>query len=185
MIVVHPTDPSTKMLESVYEGLPNVTLFDSYDQRDEVLAALKAAPKEEPVFLLGHGAPYGLIDMRAGFIIDDEAAEYLKDRSNLICIWCHASSYAEYHGLKGFFSGMFISEDKEARIFGVDTPIGAPERCATDFAKRLGDLLREGKSIKEAAEELMDPKWIVDNLTEYNYKRLQYRENGDEEVLYP
>ena len=120
MIVVHPHDPSTVMLGKVYEGLDHVTLFDSYKQRKELLEALVAAPLEEPVLLLGHGCPYGLYDLRYGLILDDGDAELLKNRPNLIGIWCYASSYAAKHDLKGFFSGMFISEGVEAGYMGVD-----------------------------------------------------------------
>lgn len=180
MIVVHPKDPSTEMLGSIYEGLPNVTLFDSYRQKKDIISAIAAAPLDEPVLLLGHGCPSGLLDMRYGLVLDEDDAELLKDRPNLVCIWCYAASYGYLHSLKGFFSGMFISEDVEALMCGVDTPVGTPELCATDFANRFGDLLREGKTIQEAAVELMDPKWIVDELTEFNYSRLEYRESGDE-----
>ena len=69
MIVVHPSDPSTKMLSLIYEGIEDVTLFDSYLQRDEILAAIAAAPKDEPVLLLGHGSPDGLYDLRYGLIL--------------------------------------------------------------------------------------------------------------------
>jgi hypothetical protein len=50
-----------------------------------------------------------LYDLRYGLILDDGDAELLKNRPNLIGIWCYASSYAAKHNLKGFFSGMFIS----------------------------------------------------------------------------
>ena len=31
MIVVHPKDPSTRMLGLLYEGIEGVTLFDSWE----------------------------------------------------------------------------------------------------------------------------------------------------------
>ena len=104
MIVVHPKDPSTAMLRSIYEELPDVKLFDSYLQREEILSAIAAAPKDEPIFLLGHGCPSGLLDMRHGLVIDDGDADLLKDRPNLVCIWCYASTYGYNHDLAGFFS---------------------------------------------------------------------------------
>jgi hypothetical protein len=48
MIVVHPTDPSTRMLSLIYENVKDVTLFDSWKQRDKILKAIAAAPREEP-----------------------------------------------------------------------------------------------------------------------------------------
>ena len=183
MIVVHPKDPSTEMLGRIYEDM-DVTLFDSYRQKDEILSAIRNAPKDEPILLLGHGCPYGLLDMRYGLVINAEDAELLKDRPNLVCIWCYASSYAYLHNLKGFFSGMFISEPGEAYVCGVEATEDEIDWCASDFALRFGDMLRDGKTIREAAAELMDPKWIVSDLTQYNYVRLEYRETGNEGLPY-
>lgn len=182
MIVVHPYDPSTVMLKKVYEGLENVTLFDSWKQRRELLAALAAAPREEPILLLGHGCPYGLYDMRYGLILNDTDAELLKDRPNLVGIWCYASDYAAAHGLKGFFSGMFISEGREAAVIGVDATEEEANAHAWDFAQRLGDLLREGTPLESVAKELMDPKYIESDLTRYNYTRLTWRPTGKESL---
>ena len=182
MIVVHPKDPSTAMLQSIYEELPDVKLFDSYLQREEILSAIEAAPKDEPIFLLGHGCPSGLLDMRYGLVIEDEDAHLLKGRTNLVCIWCYASSYGYNHDLNGFFSGMFISEPLEAYMCEVKATDEEIEMEASDFALRFGNLLRGGKTIKEAAEEMMNPKWIKSDLTRYNYSRLQYRDGNDEEM---
>lgn len=182
MIVVHPKDPSTAMLQSIYEELPDVKLFDSYRQRDEILSAIAAAPKDEPIFLLGHGCPSGLLDMRYGLVIEDEDAPLLKNRPNLICIWCYASSYGYKHDLDGFFSGMFISEPLEAYMCEVKATDKEIEMEASDFALRLGNLLRAGMNIREAAEEMMNPKWIKSDLTRYNYSRLVYRDGEDKEM---
>lgn len=182
MIVVHPKDPSTEMLGSIYEDLPNVRLFDSYLQRDEILSAIAAAPIDEPILLLGHGSPRGLFDIRYGLVINSDDSCLLENRPNLICIWCYASSYAYLHSLKGFFSGMFISEPREALMCGVGASDEEIGWCASDFALRLGDLLRAGKTVAEAASEMMDPKWIVSDLTEYNYSRLEYRPTGGEDM---
>lgn len=49
MIVVHPTDPSTRCLSPIYEGLPDVRLFSSLRQRAEIIEAIRSAPLDEPV----------------------------------------------------------------------------------------------------------------------------------------
>ena len=182
MIVVHPSDPSTRMLSLIYEGIDNVTFFDSYQQRDEILSAIAAAPKDEPVLLLGHGGPNGLYDMRYGLLIRDGDAEILRDRPNLVGIWCYASSYAYRHGLKGFFSGMFISEAPEAWVNEVEASAEEIDEKAWDFAGRFGELLRSGKPLGEAAAELMDPRHRDSDLTRFNYDRLTWRETGEEEL---
>ena len=52
------------MLALLYEGIEGVTLFDSWEQREEILKAIAAAPREEPILLLGHGCPAELMDPR-------------------------------------------------------------------------------------------------------------------------
>lgn len=168
------------MLAVLYEGIDNVTLFDSWKQKRDILAAIAAAPREEPILLLGHGCPWGLYDMRWGIVIDDTDAALLKDRPNLVGIWCYASDYAHKHGLKGFFSGMFISEEPEAWVNGVDASAEEIDDKAWDFSRRFGDLLRKGRPLAEVAADLMDPRHIESPLTEFNYSRLTWRTRGDE-----
>ena len=180
MIVVHPKDPSTKMLSLIYEDIKDITLFDSWEQREEIIKAITAAPREEPILLLGHGCPNGLFDMRYALIIKDSDADILKDRPNLVGIWCYASSYAYKHGLKGFFSGMFISEEPEAWVNGVNAEAEEIDEKALDLAGRFGDMLRAGKPLEEIAGELMKPCHRDSALTRFNYERLTWRTTGDE-----
>ena len=168
------------MLALLYEDLEGVTLFDSWEQRKEILEAIAAAPREEPILLLGHGTPSGLLDMRFGYVIRHEDADLLKDRPNLIGIWCYASSYAYANGLKGFFSGMFISEEREAIDNGVEATVEEVDEKVWDFSRRFGDLMRAGKPLEEIAAELMDPRHIDSDLTRFNYERLVWRPTGKE-----
>ena len=180
MIVVHPFDPSTRMLGEIYTGIEGVKFFDSWKQRDEILKAIAAAPKDEPILLLGHGCPSGLLDMRYGIVLGDSDAELLKDRPNLVGIWCYASSYAYKHGLKGFFSGMFISELPEAIVNGVDASAQEIDDDAWNFAIRFGLLLRGGSTLEETAGVLMDSCYMDSDLTVFNYSRLTWRPEGNE-----
>ena len=180
MIVVHPKDPSTVMLKPIYEGIKDVTLFDSWTQKDEIMKAIAAAPKDEPILLLGHGSPSGLYDMSVDLVIDDDDAHLLKDRQNLVGIWCYASTYAYRHGLKGFFSGMFISELGEAWLNGVCAEAEEINQNAWDFSRRFGDMLREGKPLGDIAAELQHPLHQDSELTRFNYSRLTWRPTGDE-----
>ena len=183
MIVVHPEDPSTKVLARLYEGMEGVRLFDSWEQRKEIMDAIAAAPKDEPILLLGHGCPRGLYDFKnAALIIGNADAELLKDRPNLVGIWCYASSYAYKHGLKGFFSGMFISEPAEAQMNKVSASARMICKKTQDFCERFGEMMREGKPLAEIAAELMDPRHRDCELTRFNYDRLTWRPMGDEPI---
>ena len=180
MIVVHPEDPSTRMLSLIYEGLADVTIFNSWQQRKEILNVIEATPKEEPIFLLGHGSSSGLLDKRFGFIIRDEDADLLKNRPNLVGIWCYASDFAYRHGLKGFFSGMFISEFTEALHCKVNTNTKEIEDKAFDFAFRFGNMLSMGIPLNQIVEDLTSPCHHDSELTSFNYSRLTWRPTGKE-----
>ena len=168
------------MLCEIYKGIDGVKLCDSWKQRDEILKAIAAAPKDEPILLLGHGCPSGLLDMRYGIVLGDSDAELLKGRPNLVGMWCYASSYAYKHGLKGFFSGMFISELPEAIVNGVEASAQKIDDDAWNFAIRFGLLLRGGSTLEEAAGVLMDSCYMVSDLTDFNYSRLTWRPEGNE-----
>lgn len=179
MIVVHPYDPSTRFLSLIYEDIPGVKFFDSFLQKDAIISSIKEAPGDEPILLLGHGSLYGLCDFRTvGPVIGDTEAGILRDRPNLCGIWCHASVFAHFHDLKGFFSGMFVSEYAEALDEGVQADPGEIEDMNWDFAGRFGELLREGLSMEEIARRLSAPALMTSDLTEYNYRRLTYRKTG-------
>ena len=75
---------------------------------------------------------------------------------------------------------MFISEGGEATMVGVDATEEEANAHAWDFAQRLGDLLRQGLPLENVAKELMDPKHITSELTNYNYTRLTWRPMGNE-----
>lgn len=140
MIVIHPHDISTRFLHLMYEDIDGVRFFDSISQNGQILEAIKAASREEFILLLGHGTPYGLL----GGFIGDEDADLLKDRPNLIGIWCYASTFARRHSLKGFFTGMFISEWYEAADYDVDADPDEINELNWEFAGMFGDLLRAG-----------------------------------------
>ena len=173
------------MLGLIYRDIADVTLFDSWEHRPDILRAIAAAPRGESILLLGHGFPHGLLDLRYGIVVGDGDAHLLKDRPNLVGIWCYASDYARNHSLKGFFSGMFISEEAEAWMNGVKASAGEIERKAWDFAGRFGDMLRAGVPLEEIARELSDPRHRDSELTRFNYGRLTYRRTGTEDLPVP
>jgi hypothetical protein len=44
---------------------------------------------------------------------------YLKQKENNVYIWCNADKFVDVFGLKGFYSGMFISEVGESNYCGL------------------------------------------------------------------
>ena len=110
-------DRSTDFLKAIYEDLPNITVVTKDMPSDKLN---KLITGHDRVVMLGHGSPAGLFGRTQSHIISSENVEALRGKEN-IYIWCHASMFVEDHKLKGFSTGMFVSEVSEARYCGVTT----------------------------------------------------------------
>ena len=95
-----------------------------------------------------HGSPDGLYGYGLGckdfdndYAVDEDNKDSIKAK-NLICIWCYAADFGKLQNLKGFFSGMFISNSIEALLFEIvaqDKKIWQLER---NFCDNLNELIR-------------------------------------------
>lgn len=128
-LIIHPDDRSTDLLKSVYKNLNNTTIITGGVSVEEVHQQIEV---HDRVIMVGHGTPSGLMAMRlftnstnSGngmtpfYVIDDSIVQALAQKENNIYIWCYASDFVKRHHLKGFCSGMFISEVLEANMMGV------------------------------------------------------------------
>ena len=114
-LVIHPDDISTDFLIEIYWDKEWTVMNDPFiDPRD-----LKEMIKDhDRVVMLGHGSINGLFG-GMGMMIDDTFADILKTKET-VCIWCNADMYVKRNELKGFFTGMFISEVVEANYHGIE-----------------------------------------------------------------
>lgn len=124
-LVIHPIDPSTTFLDIVYKHIPadELTLIQS-GTKQEVRELIES---HDRVMMMGHGSPNGLfavgqfrdVNTFSGYVIDQTMVELLKEKDNSVFIWCNADRFVDHYGLKGFYSGMFISEVGEATYCGL------------------------------------------------------------------
>ena len=120
-LVIHPDDPSTADLRILYAPRADATVLVSDTPKDEVRALIA---QHERVILCGHGHVDGLYSVGRfptdnGFIIDASMVEVLAHKRDTIYLWCYAHDFVRRHGLRGFSSGMFISEVREAGWMGL------------------------------------------------------------------
>ena len=124
-LIIHPEDPTTTFLDFIYAGIPNQTRIQGNRSKEEVLDLIQA---HDRVLMMGHGSPLGLMSMNKfsiqnfgwpTYIIDEKAVGLLRAKNDSLFIWCHADQYVNEFGLKGFFTGMFVSEVGEAIIYGL------------------------------------------------------------------
>jgi hypothetical protein len=174
-LVIHPDDRSTDFLRAVYANIPNKKVLTGGMSVWEVDLEIQAADR---VIMLGHGTPSGLLSVGqftgSGYVVDAQSAHLLADKEECIFIWCYASDYVKRHELKGFSSGMFISEVSEA------THCGIPNQTQEDVntqCKYFCDLVgavsdRSSKEIYEFVSEEYGEMIPYNKMVEYNHKRL-------------
>lgn len=149
-LIIHPSDPSTTFLDIVYAPLQNKTLVTGNMSKREVNELIKT---HDRVMMMGHGNPFGLFSCGQftnsyGLIIDHTTVPLLKEKEDNIFIWCNADRFVDRYELKGFYSGMFISEVGEAdycSVYGTDQEI--VDESNFGFCNIIAKYINETKDI--------------------------------------
>lgn len=176
-LIIHPTDGSTDFLKIVYRNVPNQTLITGGIGREELNELIKS---HDRVMMMGHGCPSGLFcvgqfdkSMR-GLAIDHSTAELLNEKDNNVFIWCNADMYVNPRKLKGFYTGMFISELGEAYYCGVT---GSSDEDVSksnyDFVEILSECINKDQT--EMYNEVTEKYGALakkNKVAKYNHKRL-------------
>jgi hypothetical protein len=120
-LIIHPADHSTSFLDIVYESVQDKTLITGGVSKSDLIRLID---EHDRVMMMGHGSPGGLFAVGqfknvGAYIIDQSMVPYLKQKQNNVYIWCNADKFVDVFGLKGFYSGMFISEVGEATYCGL------------------------------------------------------------------
>lgn len=130
-LVIHPKDPTTDFLSISYadtrwsiisNNVPNSYLKRQIQGYDRII-------------MMGHGTEQGLLGF-SRYIIDSSLVYLLRDKI-CACIWCNADVFVKKYGLKGFYTGMIISEYEEALLYSVKAEPGEIEKSNELFADSL------------------------------------------------
>ena len=118
-LIIHPQDSTTAFLTGIYKDLSNKTVITGGLTKKDLL---KDIHDHDRVLMMGHGSPAGLFSVAqfddTNYIIDASMIESLQKKNNNIFIWCYADHFVKRNNLKGFATGMFISEPSEALYMG-------------------------------------------------------------------
>lgn len=128
-------DVTTGFLEDIYLG-KDYTVIDHNVGKKELKEAIKA---HDRIIMLGHGDGMGLFGYDR-YIINSELVYLLREKI-CVCIWCYAEDFVERYNLKGFYTGMFISDGMEAIIECVNTTDQEINESNQTFAKVIGEHL--------------------------------------------
>lgn len=173
-LVIHPHDTSTHFLKPIYEDIPNKTVITGGLFIAEVEDLISM---HDRVIMLGHGSPKGLfgINFNRTYVIDESIVPRLKYSENIF-IWCHADQFVKQHGLKGLYSGMFVSETVEALMYKLKND----EKLITDsnngFAFILGSVINK-MPLNEAYNQVKKDYGFLaksNEIANYNNERLNY-----------
>jgi len=124
-LIIHPNDSSTKFLETIYSKIVDKTVVTGGESADDIIRLIES---HDRVMMMGHGSPYGLFsmgnfNMGSPYVINYMTVPLLRKKDNSVFIWCNADEFVNRYELKGFYSGMFISEVEEAeycRLYATD-----------------------------------------------------------------
>ena len=149
-LIVHPKDSSTSFLNIVYESIPDKTVVTGGMSKRELC---KLIEEHDRVMMMGHGSPMGLFSVgnfsnSNGFIIDYSVVPLLREKEDSVFIWCNADRFVNKYDLKGFYSGMFISEVDEATycgVFGINQEL--VDESNYGFCNIITKYINEGKTI--------------------------------------
>ena len=146
-LVIHPTDPTTDFLIPVYAD-KDWTIIRKIKSKSDLKEQIK---NHDRIIMLGHGTEQGLLYIhRENYsIVDwnyyiDSSLVYLLREKQCVCIWCNANKFVDKYDLKGFYTGMIISEFEEAMIYCVS--------CKDADIKESNDLFTE--SVKNSISSL-------------------------------
>ena len=159
-LIIHPSDPSTTFLDVVYESIPDKTVITGGVSKSDIRRLIE---EHDRVMMMGHGSPGGLFavgqftesntNSKWGptYIIDSTMVELLSEKTNSVFIWCNADRFVDLYKLKGFYSGMFISETGEASYCGLP---GTPQEVVDESNYGFVNII--AKHINEDTEVIYD-----------------------------
>lgn len=119
-LVIHPKDETTDFL-SVICADKDWTVVNTRPSNSKLKELIKS---HDRIIMLGHGTKDGLVIMEGAYnyhFLIDSSLVYLLRQKDCVCIWCNADVFVRKYGLKGFFTGIIISEYQEAIMYCVNT----------------------------------------------------------------
>ena len=175
MLVIHPSDKTTDFLRPLYADRKEVKCVTGRESRNELGSLIYHLRPGEPVMLLGHGNESGLFRLEEDgeyHLYVGHAMSYALRRHPVIGIWCHADRFARKEHLHGLFSGMIVSEMKEAQEYGIACSQEELDRENVNLAVRLRALLDEDVPFPQMPARLAAMDTARTQLTRFNYDNL-------------
>jgi len=163
-LVIHPADPTTDMLKVIYKDRDWTVINTAFSKR----ALTNAIKDHDRIIMMGHGYEQGMFAPKHGVIIGSKHVYLLREK---ICvgIWCNADVFFNKYNLKGFYTGMIISEIDEAYHYGVRYNSGEISQSNTLFASTIGKYINDDNIV-----DLVRSEYVSDtnNIIKFNRENL-------------
>ena len=175
VLVIHLKDKSTDFLKLIYKDKDYdvINEFKTEVQgREELIEAIK---NHDKIIMMGHGLPSGLINpTRKGcgiIAIDYTFADLLRTKET-VSIWCWSDQFFRAHKMKGFHTGMIISECSEQKFALGKVYLDKEQQLANmeKFATIVGECI--DKTPLEMQKYILDHYNDNDKVTEFNRKNI-------------
>jgi hypothetical protein len=165
-LVIHPEDETTDFLSEIYSDKNWTVIRDNVSKK-----LLKESIKShDRIVMLGHGTEGGLFGHKNRFVINPSMVYLLRDKL-CVCIWCNADVFFEKYNLKGFYTGMIISELEEAIMYCVDTSMQDIDLSNESFSMAIKESIDEVDMLKNVNKLYNN----VNAVTDFNKNNLYYK----------
>ena len=176
-LIIHPKDTSTVFLEPIYEKIENKIVIQNNCSFEQLINLIET---HDRIMMMGHGSPDGLFSVGnfdEGYVIDKNVVHLLKMKKECFYLWCNADKFVERYQLKGFYSGMFISEVHEASFCDVDTHQSLVDQSNYSFSKIVSKWAKSNmKNLYENVKLEYSKLAEFNDVALYNLKRLYYQD---------
>ena len=172
-LVIHPWDPTTRELTKIYRNTDAELLTKKGFLYKDVADKLKNNHYDR-IYLLGHGNPFGLMDMKTGeYVFDGRMYKRFIENTDteLICIFCDADAFVSLNRIpNAFCTGMFISEPREAKAYSLDESAETIQRGFDLFSKTIHELFNS--PIDQFRKYISENYVGEDTVTKFNRKEM-------------
>jgi len=166
-LVLHPKDSSTDFLSEIYKGTDWTVITSNKSKGD-----LKRIIKEyDRIIMLGHGSEEGLYDFTYKRFVINSDLVYLLREKQCVCIWCNANVFFEKYGLKGFYTGMIVSDIDEAYYFSLPCDWDSIVESNTLFSSSIKESINSDDMLHIAKMKYVSD---VNPIINYNKNNLFY-----------
>ena len=165
-LVIHPDDRSTDFLKQIYKG-HDWTVINDHSATLTKKDFIKQLNEHDRIIMMGHGYPGGLFMT----YINKDVVHILREKE-CVCIWCNADEFVNKYKLKGFYTGMFISEVCEAKWFKINA-----DQAEVDFSNELFTDLVADNINNEKIHSVLKENYVGESeVIKFNNDRLYYRD---------